>query len=41
LKFFGSVEKIKKATIEELAHAPKINLKSAQVVYDFFHASLR
>ena len=37
LKFFGSVEKIKEATIEELTKAPKMNLKSAQAVYDFFH----
>ncbi|HSB07826.1 MAG TPA: excinuclease ABC subunit UvrC, partial [Thermodesulfobacteriota bacterium] len=37
LKFFGSVEKIKEATIEELTKVPKMNSKSAQGVYDFFH----
>jgi excinuclease ABC subunit C len=36
LKFFGSVEKIKEATEEELAKAPKMNRKSAQMVYRFF-----
>ena len=36
LKFFGSVEKIKEATKEELAKAPKMNRKSAQIVYYFF-----
>ena len=37
LKFFGSVERIKEATVEQLAQAPKMNLKSAKTVYDFFH----
>jgi excinuclease ABC subunit C len=36
LKFFGSVEKIKEATEEELAKAPKMNRKVAQIVYLFF-----
>ncbi len=36
LKFFGSIEKIKEATEEELAKAPKMDRKSAQIVYDFF-----
>jgi excinuclease ABC subunit C len=36
LKFFGNVEKIKKAKEEELAKAPKMNHKSAQMVYQFF-----
>ncbi len=36
LKFFGSVEKIKEAKEEELANAPKMNRKSAQIVYHFF-----
>jgi excinuclease ABC subunit C len=36
LKFFGSVEKIKAATEEELAEAPKMDRKSAQIVYEFF-----
>jgi excinuclease ABC subunit C len=36
LKYFGSVEKIKEATEEELAKAPKMNRKSAQIVYHFF-----
>jgi excinuclease ABC subunit C len=37
LKFFGSVEKIKEATVEELIQAPKMNRKSAQILYSFFH----
>jgi excinuclease ABC subunit C len=36
LKFFGTVEKIKEATEEELAKAPKMNQKSAQIIYRFF-----
>jgi excinuclease ABC subunit C len=38
LKFFGSVEKVKEATLEELVRAPKMNLKSAQILYNFFHS---
>jgi excinuclease ABC subunit C len=37
IKYFGSLEKIKKATGEELAGAPKMNLPLAQRIYDFFH----
>ena len=37
LKFFGSVEKIRQATVEELGQAPKMNRPSAQRVYAFFH----
>jgi excinuclease UvrABC nuclease subunit len=37
LKFFGSVEKLKEAILEELAGAPKMNSTSAQTVYRFFH----
>ena len=36
LKFFGSVGKIKETTEEELAKIPKMNRKSAQLVYRFF-----
>jgi excinuclease ABC subunit C len=36
LKFFGSVEKIKEATEEALAEAPKMSRRSAQLVYHFF-----
>ncbi len=36
LKYFGSIEKIKGASIEELAKAPKMNLKMARIVYEFF-----
>jgi excinuclease ABC subunit C len=36
LRFFGSVEKIKKATERELTEVPKMNRKSAQTVYRFF-----
>lgn len=38
IKFFGSPEKVKEAPLEELARAPKMNLKSARTVYDFFHS---
>jgi excinuclease ABC subunit C len=38
LKFFGSVERVKEATVKELAQAPKMNLKSAQILYNFFHS---
>lgn len=37
LKAFGSLEKIKKATPEELAQVPGMNRRAAQAVYDFFH----
>jgi excinuclease ABC subunit C len=37
LKHFGSVKKIKEATVEELSKAPKMNLNSAQKVFKFFH----
>jgi excinuclease ABC subunit C len=40
LKFFGTVEKIKEATEEELAKIPKMNRKSAQLVYRFFRHSV-
>ncbi|NWG02082.1 MAG: excinuclease ABC subunit UvrC [Syntrophaceae bacterium] len=36
LKFFGSLEKIREATEEELTRAPKMNRKSAEIVYHFF-----
>jgi len=39
LKYFGSVEKIKEATLEELGRVPKITPKSARSVYDFFLSS--
>jgi excinuclease ABC subunit C len=38
LKFFGTVEKIKQATEEELTKAPKMNSKSAQRIYQFYHS---
>lgn len=37
LKAFGSLEKIKQATPEELAQVPGMNRRAAQAVYDFFH----
>jgi len=37
LKFFGSVERVREAAVEELMKAPKMNKKSARMVYDFFH----
>jgi excinuclease ABC subunit C len=38
LKFFGSVEKIRDATEEELFRTPKMNRKSAEIVYRFFRS---
>jgi excinuclease ABC subunit C len=37
LKFLGSLEKVKEATAEELAKAPKMNRKAAEKIYLFFH----
>jgi excinuclease ABC subunit C len=37
LKCFGSIEKIKESTVEELIEAPKMNSKLARIVYAFFH----
>lgn len=34
LKFFGSVEKMKRATVEDLAQAPGMNKAAAQAVYN-------
>jgi excinuclease ABC subunit C len=39
LRFFGSAERVKEATVKELAQAPKMNLKSAQILYNFFHSN--
>jgi len=39
LKYFKTVDKIKEATEEELAKAPKMNRKSARSVYRFFLSS--
>ena len=37
MKHFMGVEKIKEATVKELAEVSSMNEKSAQAVYDFFH----
>jgi excinuclease ABC subunit C len=37
LRYFGSVEKIREASLKELNQAPRMNSKSAQMVYDYFH----
>ena len=37
LKYFGSVEKIRGASPEALAKAPKMNEKLAQKIYTFFN----
>lgn len=37
LEFFGSIEKIGEATVEELLRVPGMNRKAAQTVYQFFH----
>ena len=38
MRTFKSVEAVRDATLEELANAPSMNARSAQQVYDFFHA---
>jgi excinuclease ABC subunit C len=40
MKHFGDVNKIKKASVEELKSIEGMNLKSAQSVYDFFRGNL-
>lgn len=37
LRTFGTTEKIREATLDELAHAPSMNTKAAESVYAFFH----
>lgn len=37
MKTFGSTEAVMQASVEELESAPSMNLKAAQMVYDFFH----
>lgn len=39
LKYFGSIEKIKNSTMEDLLKAPKMNQKSAHILYRYFHPS--
>lgn len=39
LRHFGSVERLKNATLEELKRAPQMTSKSAQSVFLFFHSS--
>jgi excinuclease ABC subunit C len=36
LKFFGSIEKIREASVEELSRVPKMDVKTARIVYHFF-----
>jgi excinuclease ABC subunit C len=38
MRTFKSLEAVRDATLEQLANAPSMNAKSAQQVYDFFHA---
>jgi len=37
LKYFGSIEKVKEASLEDLGKAPKMNKKLVRAVYLFFH----
>ncbi|MDT8716094.1 excinuclease ABC subunit UvrC [Clostridium sp. 19966] len=41
LSSFGSIDKIKNATLEELAKAPSMDKKSAESVFNFFHQHLK
>ncbi|MDP2972601.1 MAG: excinuclease ABC subunit UvrC, partial [Deltaproteobacteria bacterium] len=37
LRFFGSIERMREATVEELSKAPKMNSGLAQNIYSYFH----
>ena len=39
MRTFKSLEAIRDASLEQLANAPSMNQRSAQQVYDFFHAN--
>ncbi len=39
LRYFGSVERIKEATLEELQNVPRMNRNLAETVYHYFHPS--
>ena len=41
MRTFKSLEAVRDATLEQLANAPSMNLRSAQQVYDFFHSEHR
>ncbi|MBQ1930882.1 MAG: excinuclease ABC subunit C, partial [Lachnospiraceae bacterium] len=38
MRHFKSIEAIRDASVEELAAAPQMNVRAAQLVYDFFQA---
>ncbi|MDO4322772.1 MAG: excinuclease ABC subunit UvrC [Lachnospiraceae bacterium] len=38
MRTFKSLEAVRDATLEQLANAPSMNMRSAQQVYDFFHS---
>ena len=40
MRRFASIEKIREATVEELAETESMNLQSAQKVYAFFHSNV-
>ncbi|NBH84321.1 excinuclease ABC subunit UvrC [bacterium C-53] len=40
MKHFGSIERIRDASIEELREAPNMNERAAQSVYGFFHTDM-
>ena len=40
MKHFGSIERIRDASIEELRGAPNMNERAAQSVYGFFHTDM-
>ena len=37
MRTFKTVEGVRDATLDQLAHAPSMNERSARSVYDFFH----
>lgn len=38
LKYFGSLDKIRAATLEELGSVPGVTKKTAKTIYDYFHS---
>ena len=37
LRYFKSIEAIRKAQVDELKDVPGMNIKAAESVYEFFH----
>ena len=37
MRYFGTMEKLRAATVEELSKIPQMNEAAAKAVYEFFH----